>query len=286
MNYVNKKTINALYTPVKEETVFPHLPIYEHGVLWQCDCLRLPNDGNSGWCFTVIDCHNLLADAIPLKTTSTTVSMECIIPAIDWILNNSDWLTKPNCIQADNGFNTTVFKEWCDENDIKYRFSQANQSRQQVFIERFNQVLGTRLWKMQVDKEISTGKIDTQWKTNLKTMLELYNNNRMKQLDDNLDVKKPIPKPELQPKMDPNSNYVINNGVDVRLMLKEPEDLFGKKYVNKKFRATDIKWRYYKTYNVIQSFILPGKPILYQIKDNTTDKVMKSLYTGNQLQII
>jgi hypothetical protein len=284
--YKNKKEIQSIYGKVHKEEVYPHLEIRSPNVLHMVDLLRLPNDDGFGWCLTAIDCHSLLADAVPIKSDSKNPTMNLVINGLDKIYNsNINDLSTPICIQADNGFNNKMFKDWCDENKIKYRFSAPYQSRQQVYIERFNQILGRRLWKLQVDEEISTKKPNKEWIKNLKPMLELYNNTRKKLLDKDNFQKNPKRETQLVPNFDPKTPYILQHGTKVRVLLKEPQSYFGDKYTHKEFRATDFHWSV-DTYTVISSYILPDRPPLYEIKNDKNGKVPNTLFNNNLLKVV
>lgn len=271
--FSNADTIKRLYTQPLKEKIMPHLQIDAPNVLHQIDILHFTNDDGQKYLLTIVDVHNSIGDAraMPDKT------MTMVGHALDDIYQKSDVFNTPNCIQADQAFNNPEFIRWCNHNSINYKFSEAYAHRQNSFIERFNQSLGTILWKIQVDKEISDGKPNTEWVK--------YYKDAVKEINEGKVVKK-IPKKKNAdaPVFNDKSKYVIQEGTNVRLVLNHPETIQGKK-LQGTIRSADHKWRYNPTYVVEQFYLMPNNPPLYRIKQSN-GKIYDHLVTNEQLQII
>jgi hypothetical protein len=196
----------------------------------------------------------------------------------------------PKIIQADNQFNNNVhFKKWCDDNEIRLNITVGYNHRQNTHVEGLNRIIGSILWKYQVDKEITNkGKPYSEWMSIHKPMVEKLNEIRSKQkntkscdiTDENIDKKLSIKQP----------TQFLNIGDIVRLKLDQHESLQGKPYKNSNknsnFRSTDIKWKYNPKFEIIDIKIIPGGVITYKIKNKMSGQPLNAYYSAERLQKI
>ena len=238
--------------------------------------LYFTNDNDSKYILTVIDVCNSLCDGRALRT----LEMDEIIGALEDIYDKSNYLSTPEILQADNEFNNKYFKNWCDTNGIKLKITEPYHHRQNAHVERFNQTLQKRLWKIQLDEEIETGKPCTNWLKWYRGVINSINEDKMKFLNKDL-TKKHI---NWTYKIKLNSPDLILNKTRVRVKLDEPEDIRGKK-LHGHFRITDTKWGL-NEYEVVDSLISPNSVPMYRIKNVKTNKIINHLMPRESLQII
>lgn len=277
-NLKNKEAVKQLYEKPKKELVYPHLNIIEPNYLQEIDILYLPDDDGFKYLLTIIDVHNSLCDGRALKNMLS----ETIIRALDDIYDKQMYLQYPKVLQGDNQF--TLLKKWCKEHNIILKITEAYRQRQNAHVERLNQQVAYFLWKKQIDNEITSGNVNREWQKYYREIIDYLNHKRLKYLDKDL-RRKNVDDENKPPIFDKNNNYMIENGTKVRLMLDKPENLFGKK-LQGTFRKTDIRWKVSPIYEIVEQYIYPNNPIMYQIKEVDSGKVIKALYTAEQLQII
>jgi transposase InsO family protein len=276
----NKELLKELHKkPIKEKS-FPHLNINSPHILNEIDILYLPSDKGFKYLLTCIDVYNSLCNAQPLKNNG----MNNILKKLDDIYEKSDYLSYPNCIQADNQFNNKYFKKWCKDREINTRFSAPYNHRQQAHIERLNQTIGKKIFEYQEEKELETDKPCKKWLNVYKKTIDEINEKHLEKLDDNL-KKKDEEDEEAKIEFNKKTDYLIENGSHVRLRLDHPETLQGKK-LNGNFRKTDIRYRNKPLYEVVESYLFPNSPPLYKLKDLSTNKIISGKYTNERLQII
>jgi hypothetical protein len=161
-NFRNKEIVGQLMKKPMKEHIYPSWKnsIMEPNYLHQVDILYLPTDPSGyKYLLTIIDVHNSLVGAYPLKFMSTT----SIINGLNKIYDNSDYLDYPKILQGDNQFKNKFIKNWANDNDITMKFTLPDRHRQNGHVERFNQEMGEMLFKIMLDKEISTGKVSKEW---------------------------------------------------------------------------------------------------------------------------
>jgi hypothetical protein len=280
-SFNNPHLIKQLYTRPKVPETQPTYQIYQPNILHECDCLYFSNDGGYKYLLTLIDVHNSLCDARALKN----MSGQALQGALDDIYRTSEYLDYPQVLQCDDQFNIKPIKDWADIHEVHLKITEPYEHNQNSHVERLNRYLGQVLWKYQVDREIKTGKVNTQWIDDYKGVIQALNQKRKQRLEsDNVNPRK---------QYDPQSNdtykmkgeKLIADGTPVRLSLLDPEDLFGKREVGT-FRATDPRWRYYKNYRVLYHIDpADGGPMLYQIVD-IHNKKFRHLVPSYRLQII
>jgi transposase InsO family protein len=273
------KLIKDIYKQPDKEVKYPHLRIYSPDVLHEIDLLHFTEDKGFKYILSIIDVHNGLCDARALKKKE----VENILHALEDIYDKNKYIAYPRCIQADKAFNNHEFKEWCDEREIKWKITETNNHRQNAHVERLNQEIGKRLWMLQVDEEIETEKPCTRWREWLPKVIQEMNDKKLKGLDKNM--RRPE-KPESEHmNLTDTNEELVQVGTRVRLRLTHPETIQGKSLMGE-FRATDHKWRYQPTYEVIERLFQPGGVPLYRIRNITNNKVYNALLPREFLQII
>ena len=155
----NESIVSQLYKQPQKEIPATHKMIYKPNYEHEIDILYVPRDGEYLYILSVVDCHNSLCDARPLKSRKG----EEIVNNLNDIYNKSKYLKKPQHIHVDNEFNKTYFSKYCEENDIKLHTAAPYRSRQQAHVERLNQEIGRLIFRMELDEEIDTGKTSTRW---------------------------------------------------------------------------------------------------------------------------
>jgi hypothetical protein len=222
----------------------------------------------------VIDVSNSKCDGRPLNSLSENL----IISALEDIYDKSQVLSTPTCLQVDHGLAGHAIRQWCHNQGVALKITEVGQHRQNAHVERLNQIIGTELWRRQVEQEIKTGQPYTKWVHWYRDVINAINQYRAKQ----------------EPKLpsyqsgkvlfNDKTKYLIEPGTKVRLLLSDPETVQGKKLPGK-IRSADIKWRYTPTY-VVKNYILqPNSVILYQIEDQH-GRSFNHLVTNEQLQVI
>lgn len=269
----NKKDIKALYKQPVKETVYPHIDVPEEGWMHEIDLLDLPDDDGFKYALNIVDVYNSSCDGIPLKTKN----MENLCHALLHVYENSLYLMTPKFIQADQAFNNHWFKDWCDENNINYRFTMTNRHRQNAHVERMNGVIGKWIFEIQNDKEIMTGKVNREWKKYYPQLISLLN----------IKHKKRIIRENENIVLNRRNKILIAPNTKVRLMIPkdEPQDIRGKK-LHGNIRLADIKWFPTPIYQVVAPILTPNQPPMYQIKDLNTNKILPAEFTAEQLQVI
>ena len=275
----NNKTLKQLYSRPKKETNFAHFGITQPNVLHEIDILHFSSDNGFRYLLNLIDVYNGLCAGRALKD----LNMSSIIHSLDDIYDSEMIpITYPTAIRCDNEFNNAVFKNWCNSHNINLMLTEPNYHRSNPHVERLNASIGSWLWKLQVIKEIETGKPNKQWHGVYRSLYKIINDKRKEQynLDDNGVKRKNIE----QKKVD-DKNPIIEIGTHVRLQLEEPEDLFGNK-LQGKFRKTDPRWRYSPTYIVKDYITGENQVTMYRIVNNNTKQEFKNLIPYERLQII
>lgn len=272
ISHLLSKTTKELYTQPKKQKLFGKNYLPEEGYQHQIDILHLPNDNGFKYLLTVVDLYDSLCDAIALKK----LEMENLIHALQHLYDNSMYLVKPRLIQADQQFDNKLFKDWCDENDINYKFSNTNDHMAMSHVERLNKTLGTWFHQLQVEQEVQTGKVNTEWKGYLKTLIAIINerhkDRKPKKFNDNIQINN-------------TNDTLILPDTQVRLKLDTdvPRDVFGNK-LHGKIRAGDIKWSK-ELYEVVAPVFIPGNIPFYKIR-KLNGRVIDRLFSREKLLVI
>lgn len=261
---LNNETRELYQEPPKIETygkdTMPS-PNFEH----QMDILYLPVDKTTKkplkYLLLVVDPYNGLCDGHAL----VDLKMETVIHAVEDLYDNAMYLMKPRCIKTDNEFNNTEWKEWCDEKGIKYIFANKGRHRELASINRLCQIIGKWIWELQVNEEIKSGHVYTNWVPWYKELIEILNKKNMKKLNDEYVLKKP-PKVLDKPIIDDNNKTILMPDTKVRVMIPKdkPEDVRGKKQQGH-MRSADIKFKN-KVDEVEAPVLIPNNPPLYKLK--------------------
>ena len=144
-----------VYKNYQGERVYPSLYVTQPNIIHQADVTLFKDSKNKDKyksILTVIDVHNSLVDARPLKSNRKANAKE-LIKAFDDIYKHSKYLKYPDTLQTDQGFNFKEFNIYCNEHNIKQKFNIPDCHRQNAFIERFNKYLKSKLiLKKEFDK--------------------------------------------------------------------------------------------------------------------------------------
>lgn len=290
----NKDDLDILFKQPIKERKYPSLKVFNKNMFHEIDALYLPysqhNQSNKSpykYLLTVIDVHNGLCDARPLKTNS----MNEIIENLDNIYTKSKYLERPNTLQGDNQFNNKQFRDFCNGyvrgrfnkrlKKIHLKISIPYRHRQQAHIERLNQTIGQMIFLYQTNKEIETNKQYTEWHEHIRTIIDFINNYKLKDLNKNYEKEIKIDNDFVFNK---KTKYTIREGTKVKILLDTPQNIFGNK-LSGKHRKSDIYWST-DDYIVLNCIMLPGNPPLYKVKNLKTGEIPNALYTNEQLQII
>ena len=278
---LSKPTVKA-YEHVKKEKVMPHINVPEAGWMCEADILHLPTDDGFKYLLLVEDVHNSLCGAQALKT----MNMSEICRAFDEVFD-SKYLLMPKCLQVDNQFNVEPIKEWAERNHVNLKFTEPNFHRQQAHINNLCKIIGRWLYQLQVDRELKTGKENTEWHHDYKNLIKILNEHRLKSmhLNDNYDIKKKYQNKDTDIKFNKNNRDILMPGTKIHLAVRRAEhvDTFGKKLIG--HRATDISFEQHRTFKVVAPVFIPGSPPLYRIKDEN-GHVLNCMFTREQMQPI
>ena len=107
------KTLNDLYKKPEKEKTFATYNISKPNIMHQIDILHFTNDNGYKYILNLVDVYSRKVAGQALKT----VKMNEITKALDLIYDKSKFLKYPNCISADNEFNSYEFKK-----DARVRF--------------------------------------------------------------------------------------------------------------------------------------------------------------------
>lgn len=268
---LNKETTD-LYAQPKKQKQFGKNYLPEEGYHQQIDILYLPDDNGFKYLLTVIDVYDSLCDAIALKT----LDMENMVHALQHLYDNSMNLVQPKLIHADQQFDNKQFKNWAEENDINVKISDTNDHRALSHVERLNKTLGTWIYQLQVQKELETGEVNTEWKADYPKLLKILNdkNKQKKKKKFNDDIK-----------ITNTNNSLILPDTKVRVLLDKdkPQTVFGQK-LRGTIRAADIKWSV-DVYSVVAPVFIPSNPPFYKIKDKNGN-IIKRLFSRERLLVI
>lgn len=279
----NQDLIDQLYhQPTKERIT----PSYKHSILipnylHQADILYLPEDPTGyKYLLTLIDVHNSLAGAYPLKDMDS----KTIINGFEEIYGTYHrLLSYPKVLQVDNQFKNRLFQNWARDRVIRLKVNLPYRSRQNAHIERLNQEIGEILFKIMLDEEITTGRQSKTWIPYYRAIINYHNNRIIETLGPRRE-RLNIDTTRTAIRFNKDSKYLIKNGTIVRRLLDSPVEYLGKR-LHGKFRKTDMKWSR-ELYTVIETIAIPGNPPLYKIMNITTRLPVRALFTNEQLQII
>jgi hypothetical protein len=146
-----------------------------------------------------------------------------------------------------------AIKQFFKQHKVYVRVAVPDRKNQQVLVERKNQLVGTKLWKMMVYEKITSGKSNTDWVENLPKVVAQLNKKirkkKPKKLADHLIT-------------EGNSAILLDIGTHIRVLLNKPEDYVSGEKLHGKFRSTDFKWSV-TVHTITNVFLNPGQVLLY-----------------------
>lgn len=272
IKHLLNNTTRQLYTQPKKQKVFGKINVPEEGYHQQIDILYLPNDNGFKYLLTIVDVFDSKCDAIALKT----LDMDNITHALQHLYENSMSLIKPKLIQADQQFESKKFRDWCEENDINLKISNTNDHRALSYVERLNKTLGTWIHQLQVEQELQSGEVNTSWKDDYKTLIEIINEKHKmrKKRKRTGDIR-----------LNNTNNSLILPDTEVRVALDKDvsQDVFGNRLHGNQ-RAGDIKWSV-KIYTVIAPVLIPDNPPFYKLR-SLNGHIIDRLYSRERLLVV
>jgi hypothetical protein len=258
--FKNAELMGELYKKPVDPKPLPTMEVRHPNLIHEVDLLHFTNDGGYHYVLTVVDPHNGLVEAEPLKDRNMGLS---ILPALTKMYAKSRYLLKPQVLQGDGEFNNSLARDWAQEQDVTLKIAVPTHHRQQSAVENANRLIGRNLWLKQVDIELTTGKSCTTWRKWLPETLREINDPKLKRLDD--DHQRKEQRSVLRTPILDRNQVLLEIGTQVRVKLTEPEDVRGQKQQGR-FRATDIRWRN-KIYKVDERVIVPNQPPMYYVRD-------------------
>lgn len=267
----NKEEITRLYKKPEKIKYYPSLKenITTKNYIHQIDIIEFTNDNDYKYIFSIVDIYDSKGDARALKTKNM---FDCITALKDIYNNNNYGLDYPQILHADNAFNNSIFKAFCNKHNIYLRISLPYNHTQQAYIENYNKYITYYLSLKQIDKEISTNKQNTLFKDDLPEIIKLINEDKQ-HINKREDMKFYL-----------NNNYLIKPGTIIKIKNYIPRDYITQKALRPPLRLNDYKWSK-DNYIINERYIIPRQPPLYQVK-SLDGEIIPTLFTDKQLQII
>jgi hypothetical protein len=236
----------------------------------QVDLMDLPNDKNFNHLLVVIDINTRKLDAIPLRGKTA----QTVLNGIKKIYER-DILDYPDQIEADNGSEFKgVFQTYFNSIGVLIKRNKPGRSRQQALVERANQTIAHKIFKIQLEKELETGKNSRLWIHLLKDIITEMN-----------EKAQPSKVVYEEPVCEGSSCNVLEIGTKVLAMAEYPKDVEGKRLPGK-FRKTDIKYEL-KIREIKELLIKENSPPLYLLNGNYGPLDIETVaYTKNQLLVL
>jgi len=174
------KKLDSLFKQPKAEKKedIPQFQVFQSNLIQQADLLFITHDKGYKYILVVVDDHSKKMDAEKLKDKDS----EYVFKAFKKIYERGI-IHMPKEIELDAGkeFKGEV-KKYFDDHNVRTRYALPNRHRQQGLVERKNQILGTLIHKIQVQKELRTGRINREWVAILPRLVEEINQNLPKPL--------------------------------------------------------------------------------------------------------
>ena len=241
-----------LRKPIKEtheET--PHFQVRLPNSVQQADLLYLPSDNGFKYALVVVDIGSRLTDVIPLKSKTAQAVKNGFIK----IYTKNKILGMPKFMEVDAGSEfKSVTRKYFEDNDVIVKVAKEGRSRQVGLVERRNQTIGAEVFTRQLEREITTNKVNKKW---LKDLPEI-----IADMNKRYKVKKFKPVSE-DPIITERNADLLDEGDKVRVILDKPRDYFDKK-LSGRFRTTDIRWTK-KVYPIEGVLIRASYPPLYLV---------------------
>lgn len=260
---LNDELMYQLYrTPV--EKYMPKYSSIEKNNTHMCDLLYLPDDEGYKYALVVVDVGSRLCDAQPMKNRTAKTTLDAIKA-----IYNRKILTMPSVLKCDDGseFKST-FAKYFKDNNVEIIVAQPNRHRQVAIVEARNRAIGSYLLKRMTAQELKTGETSREWVDWLPKII--------KTLNKRYEVKNPKPDDSNNMKCDGIHCQVLEIGDKVRYRLDRPIDVVDGKPIDKRFRASDIKFSLKPT-TVKHVRMSPDNPPLYALDGK------HAFYTREQL---
>lgn len=237
--------------------------------IWQADLITVSDDGGYKYILSICDVGTREVAAKPLKSKEPS-------EVLDRFKEVVREMGKPSSLQVDGGGEfKTVFKDYCDENNIYIRISQPYRHSQQSIIESCNRIIVRRLYLIQGVDEIVTSKVSKKWVSRLPKVIAKINEERSKYKNED-----PID-PDDKPVGTALGKYVLPEGTKVRVLLDHPEDFNGNKRNTAQFREGDRRWS--DICHINRVIIVAGEPVRYMVDLEGKDNVS---YSRTQIQVL
>lgn len=241
-------------------------PSIKPGYIHQADLLTMPTDKGFKYALVVVDVGSRLTDSEPIKNKNA----DTVLNAFKTIYKR-DTLSLPKAIlQVDSGTEfKSVVKKYFTDNKIYVKYGKPDRHKQQAIVESKNGTIAKGLFKPMYEKEIETGKINTEWVDNLKHIIKLINDNSFK----------PKQTASKSPVCEGDSCKLLEIGTNVRIILDAPKEYLTGQKLHGKFRATDPRWST-EVYKITDIIVKPNSPPLYLVNG-----IKNTAFTKNELQV-
>lgn len=243
------------------------------GAVYQADLLRLPEDRGYKYALVVVDTYDRSIDAEPMKTTQSKEAVKAIKKIFSRTYLNPPILM----IATDNGAEFKKEFHYYINDDLKiiHKYGKPYRSRQQAMVERFNYVLSKAISRYQNAVEISTGQPSTEWIDYLPKVVEVLNDEVVRENPLKNKNKGPLCREKK------GDCELLTEGTRVRIPYEKPVDIINeKRHADSSWRVGDMRWT--KTIHTIARVILrSNQPPLYLI-----DNKKNTAYTRSQLLLV
>lgn len=272
---------HLLQIPEKDsKKTAPKFPLLEKNAIHQADLLSMPNDNGYKYILTVVDIGTRRCDAEPLKTKTAEAVKDAFIT-----IYARDILELPKRLEVDDG---SEFKgetlAYMKRHRVWVRVAKPGRHRQQGLVERYNQILGSLLFKRMTAQELLTGQQSNEWVEDLPSLVVFVNKRADKRV---AKMKKNIDENVIPDPVEEKDTNILPIGEDVRVKLDNPIDVVSGERLHGKFRSTDIRF-HPEVREIKQVVIKPASPVLYLLNDpkKKERKFEPVGYARNQLQVV
>lgn len=260
--------------PEKGIEEVPTFQNFEENSIHQADLLYMPQDIKARYILVVVDVHSRKCDAEPLEDRTTLA----VKNAFETIYKRTI-LELPRIMQVDAG---TEFKGevslYFKENKVDVRVAEPNRHRSQGLVERFNQMIGTNLYKRMNLQELALKQTSKHWVKDLPDLINWMNTHISH---------KPLKKPvSAIPYSNKSNKDLLSLGTTVRTVADTPKNIVNNKKLHGKFRDTDLRWNK-KERMIAQVLIKPSQPPMYLLDGDIGQFETSNVpYTRQQLQVV
>ena len=227
------------------------------GMFQQADLLYLPEFNKNLYALVVVDDHSRKFDAVPLSSKTPAAVLKGLMKIYK---TNKILVGPPMTLEVDNGSEFKgEFKAALEKMGVHMHVAPTNRHRSQAIVESRNGQLGKVLFQIMGERELATNKVNRNWTTHLKKLVEVMN-------------KHVPPPPNDKPKFDDpiitKQNYkLLGIGDRVRVLLDHPVNLYNGKRLPGERRATDARWSR-QVYQITDLVLMDDRPPMYVISDN------------------